>query len=306
MAVSQLHTLYAVVHDSTAIPGVTRLNIDPQDQISAEATGGEAFTRFAALVGQDPITGFDCLGIATALGLVGLTGDNIADLANKLTLYAYKMAEGGVRAGAGAHRKMVINDGLIIPQRLSVPHRGNATLTYQILITYDGSNDPIVLTESQSVPTAPSDVERFGLGPVSFGGVTLAQIRQFDIDFGITAVAESADGDLWPTTASIQTILPKVTLRGIDPTWFAAAGVPLAGKTGAHANSILYLRKRNQTGYVANGTAEHIKFTVDGLAHLVPLFDARGSTPAETGVVIECEYDGSNNPITIDPASAIT
>ncbi len=306
MTVKNVHTLYAVVHDSTAIGGVHALNIDPKDQVLAEATAGEPWARFTALVGQEPESTFSTYAINAALDLIGLTGSNIGDLTNGLIFHAQKKLAGGVRGGAGTHRKMVVNDGLVVPQTLSVSHRGNASLTYRVVTIYDGSNDPIVLTESQNLPAAPNDLTRFTLGQTTIANVTIDQKLQLDIDFGIELDIEAADSDLWPTHVGIKAINPKLTFRGTDGEWFKAGNIPLIGKVGTHANSISYLRKRSQTGFVADATVEHIKFTVDGYAHLGPIFDAQGNETAETGLIFETEYDGTNNPITIDTTSAIT
>jgi hypothetical protein len=59
---------------------------------------------------------------------------------------------------------------------------------------------------------------------------------------------------------------------------------------------------------VANGTAQHISFTADGLAIPETLFEgsAGRNPPAEVSLSIPLKYDGTNAPIVVNTATAIT
>lgn len=307
MPVSQLHTPYEVTHGAVQIPQVMSLSMSPEDQLSAEAVSGEVFARFIALVGQAPTTGFDTTAVASALATCGLTGSNIGGLGAGLGFYAQKYAEGARRAGAASHRKMLISDGIVVPSNLNVAHQGNATLTYQVAITYDGSNNPIVLSENQSLPAAATTRALHTIGPFTLAGVLLTQISNLSIDLGVAIKTEGSDSDIWPTYASIETIVPRIRVQGSDIQWWIdSGGLPLTGGTPVHADSSFYLRKRSRTGFVANNVAEHIRGTFRGLAHHTQLFGAQAGDKAESAIEIVCEYDGSNNPITFDTTSTIT
>lgn len=307
MSVSQRHDLYAADANGTYIGGITQQNLTANSTIAALMGSGEYQPKFLALIGQTPTGSFTTLAVKAALDLLGQLGWAITG--DGFNFYGYKHAEGGTRAGAGSHKKYAMAEGLLVPRTLTCDHQGDATIQVDVAITWDGSaNNPIVVTQNVSVPGGVTDLIRFTLGPVTIGGVALTQIRSVTIDFGLSAPPEGADSDLWATYVSIVRAQPMIRLRGIDVDWFKATGaIPLTGKPAAHADTTIYLRKRALGAtFVANGTAEHIKITAAGLAHIDPLFDAGGGTPAETGLTLETRHDGTNNPLVIDTAAVIS
>ena len=300
------HGLYAVVHDATAIPGVFRVGWQTNTKTGGEPTAAELSPRNRLILGQEPKLSFATRALATALGLCGTSGSDISDLTAGLIGYQHKFQRGGSRATGSTHRKITVVDGMLYPTRITCAHQGLAELEYEAAAAWDGTNDPFQIAEASALPSAPTDAERFTIGGVQIGGVALTDIINVDIDLGLTVTAEGADSDLWPTHVSLEQFNPKITFRGKKAEWWAAAGIPLVGKAATHANSIVYLRKRTQTGFETDVTAEHIKFTIDGLAYLTDLFNADGTKSGETGLVVEGEFDGTNDALTIDTASAIT
>ena len=59
-------------------------------------------------------------------------------------------------------------------------------------------------------------------------------------------------------------------------------------------------------GYVANGTAEHIKITLAGMAWIDDGFSGSAGSPAETSCQLVSTYDGTNAPAVVTINSAIT
>lgn len=307
MGVNRRHTLYGIEVDSTLIGGIISQRVATGTEVQSEPTSGEVYPRFQAITAQKPTISFTTKAIAAVLNAIGLTGSNIGDLTAGLSAYAYKHAVGGTRAGAGNHRKYNAKHGLIVPQTLSVSHQEDATLPYEAAVTYDGQNDPIVITDNANLPAGLTDVERFTLGPIQIENITLPECTSLELDFGITVETKGAGSEIWDTFSSIGEIKPVLTLRGIDVEWFKSTNIPLAGKASSHANTTIYLRKRAQgQSFIGDGTAEHIKLTMAGLAHIDPPFDASGSEPAETSLIMPLRYDGTNDPVVINTASAIT
>lgn len=305
------HSLYGVVlNDSSpvTIGAVESVNIRHGAQHMAEATSGALYPTHVAIGSQNPTADFSSYAIANCLDQIGIGGLSIADLASGLDLYAYKHADGGGRATGTSHRKYTATKGLIVPTRLSCEHRGDATISYNVLPTWDGSNDPLVETDAVAVPSAPTDDERFSIGPISIGGVTIDEIRSFELDFGMSAKTEGADSDLHDTHSSIVEVMAILTLRGINLEWLKSTNIPRAGKAGTHANSSFYLRKRSQSsaGYIADGTAEHIKGTMAGLAYIDDTFTGGKDNPAEASLKLVAKFDGTNAPVVFTTASAIT
>ncbi len=309
MSIARKYSLAAVQLDTGSdvlISGIVSQGLSLDSQIGQEPTSGEVYNRWLSLTGQAPGAQFSTYHLATAINAISL-GLSIGSLATGLKLWLQKHVEGGGRAGAASHRSHLATEGIIAPETLSVQHGPNqhATMAYKVVTTYDGSNDPWQLADSQTMPTAEADDERFTLGPMQIGNKSLTQFRQLDIAFNVNVVTEGGDGDIWPTFASIESVMPVLTFKGIDPEWWKSSNIPMTGLACTHANTILYLRKRAYGGtFVANGVAEHIKLTAAGLAH-VDGFDATGSGAAECSLVLPCRYDGSNVPITAAVASTI-
>lgn len=316
MPVARLHTNYSVKLDpdsfaTTAVQlgGITRVGLRIGNQVVAMPTSGEAYARFIALYGQKVSPMFETLNVAKGLANCALSGLKIsaATVGSGLTLYQQSVAEGAIRTSGSNHDSFNFKEGLLYPTTLSADHQGDAKLEYDCHATYDGTNDPVVLATSVALPTAAADAERFTLGPCTLGGVLFTQQMGVSISFGLKCNSEGADSDIWDTFSWIEEVQPTLTLTGVDKRWFNASFVPLAGLAMTHANTKIYLRKRAAGGkFVADATAEHIKLTICGLATVENGWQATGSGKGTVSLKLDTNYDGTNLPIVINPASAIT
>jgi len=302
------HGLYAVEFDDSLLPGITKCRIETGTDVQGESTSGEVYNRWLSIFAQKPKADFETVAIASALDLCGLSGLDVSGLATGLKIYAQKHERASTRAGATSHRKHTFLDGLVVPRTLTVPHRGDAKLTYDVLVLYDGANDPIIITDAVTLPAGVTDNERFTLGPVTIESITLTTIQNMQIDFGITGDPGGGDSSIWDTYTSIRGIRPKLSLSGFDIEWMKAANIPLLGKSVSHANTAIFLRKRSQDllTFVADDTAEHIKLTAAGLAHIEVPLDASDDGYSTTSLQMPLKYDGVNAPLVINTASAIT
>ena len=306
MTLAAIHGLYGVEVDSTVVGGVTRQNIATNSEVNGEPTAGEVYRRHVSLYAQKVAPGFTTVDVAAALGACGALGVSIDGLAAGLKFYAQQHAAGGTRSAGATHRMFTFNGGILVPRQLRIPHRGDAELTYEAVITYDGANDPVVITDSQSVPAAVA-ASYFTLAGATIGGVTVAGKSDMTIDFGLDAIGEAGDSDVWDTVASIRNVNSSITFDSLDVTVFSAAKIPLEGKAATHANTIIYLRKRLHAGqFVSDVTAEHIKITGDGMVVPDDCFTADNNNPGRGSFTLPLRYDGTNVPMVIDLASAIT
>lgn len=315
MTVSRMHGIYAVKLGATTIGGIRRRSLRTASEVRSEATSGEVYHRFQSLYAQKPVAEFSTVQIASALDACALTGTALTSGA-PLLLYAQKHTEGGTRTAGANHRIYTLNEGLVLPRRLTVDHQGDAEIGYEALVTYDGTNNPIVFTDTSALPAAPTDAERFTLGRVTLtddagvpNSIVFSQIRRLEIDFGIQAETVGADSDIWDTNCRIVEIQPMLTISGIDIEWFKAtgAGIPLTGSNIVHTSTEILLRKRDAGGtFVAAATAEHIKFTAAGMATLERVCDAQGNALDEVELRMPLIYDGTNNPLVIDTTSSYT
>jgi len=305
MAVTRKHNLYAVGLGATLLGGITRQSIATGTEVRREATSGEIYARFQSLYAQKIAPGFSTKCVGAALTAAGTLGASFAGMTGGLALYAQKHADGAARTSGSTHRKYGFSRGLLAPKNLTVDHRGDAQLTYDAVIAYDGNNDPLVITDSAALPAGIADAERFTLGPTQIGGVSFTGVHNLSIDFGIDVVGESADSDVWDTFVSIRQVLTTIRLTGLDVEWLKAANVPLAGLIATHANTAIYLRKRLKgSSFVGPAVAEHIKLAASGLAYIETPFEGQGDS-SQTTLVLPLDYDGTNAPLAITVGIAL-
>lgn len=312
MSVSRVYSRGALKLDvaNPSVPvivgGIRNISLRSGSDVRADRTGGDIYPRYIALYSQKPVCTFRCACLADILAQCGLTGLAIDN--NGVSIYAQEFEEGAtVKAGAN-HRRFLIQEGIIVPRRLTCDHQGDAEIEYDILPTYDGTNDPVIESDTNALPTAPADDERFTIGAFTIESVVCGQLSKIEIDFGVQAQLASADSDRWDTHASIRAIEPVITLTGTDLQWLKAANIPRTGKAVTHAATKMYLRKRSTgaTGFLADVTAEHIKFTAAGMAVIEGIFEDNDDEPSAITLTLTTNYDGSNAPLTINTASAIT
>jgi len=308
------YDLYGVQYGTVLIGGITAQNLVTGTTAEGVPSSGSVFPSVMSITAQNPTGGFTTYNLAAALtalsdavqGIFSAPIDGAAEVLKPLNFYLQKYAEGGGRAAGSVHRKLGIQRGLVYPQMLTCDHQKSATLSYNLLVGYDGTNDPIVPSDTETLPTPLTDAERFTLGPIKIGPLILTAFKRLQIDFGVRAAAEGAESALWPTHTSVVQIAPRITIDGIDPKWFAASGaVALAGLAAAHADTIIYLRKLAIGGtFVADDVAEHISFTLAGLAHMDKVADV-STGPAGVSLSIPLYHDGNNLPLLVSTTAEI-
>ena len=307
-----IHVLYAVNIDTVGagdvfIDQITDFNVDTAINEILEGADGMVDPTFVAVQSQSPKVGFTSTKLATALAKCGISGLAISADADEdgAEFWFQKVAEGGTRTSGSNHLKMTMKKGLLVPRSLSAPNDGIANLTFEALAVYDLTNDPIVIATSQSLEGTPVVDELFTCGPVEINGVALAGIQEITIDFGITELIEGADGQVWPTFVGIMTRRPVITIRTLDVLSLNTFG--LSGKAQGATDSKIYLRKIAEGGTrVADATEEHISFAIDEGRIMVNTISGGHDAPQMSEVKITPSYDGSNDIMVINTATAIT
>lgn len=288
------HNLYGAQIDGTVVGSITENNIRTGSEVRGEAVSGEPYPRKQSLVAQKPTATFTSLSIAAALANCGPMGASITDMAAGLNFYAQKRKKAAARDPDSVHRKFALVDGILLPRSLTCDHQGDAQISYESVLTWDGVNDPFQITDNVALPGGLLDDDRYTLGPVTIGGVTLGEKINVNIDFGITAESEGADSELWDREVSIGVVAPRITVSGKDVEWFKAANIPLLGKAATHANTSIQFYKRSGSTLVAGVT-----LTADGWAVIEEPFSAAGQGTADTQLVLAAEYDGTNDPLVV-------
>ena len=298
------------VASEVIIPDCTSEGLQNNPQLDAAIAAGEIQPKHVALVAQKAMGNFTTYQLVTSIDAVGLKALCIdTDTEPGVTYYLQQFdACGDVSAGS-VHRSLKISAGVVVPRRITCDHQGHATMDYDVVIAKETGNDAIVISDVAAMPTIGADAgNRWTLGPADVGGVTLSDYTRLEIDLGNTVETRGTQSDVWDVYVEVRTHAPTITLTGVDPAWFAAAAIPIDGLACAHADTIMYLRHRasDGTGFVADGTATHIKFTAAGIATVQQPFTGEATRFTDTSIMITCLDDLSNDPIVVDTVSAIT
>ncbi|AQT69966.1 hypothetical protein STSP2_03166 [Anaerohalosphaera lusitana] len=295
-----MHTLAGVKYDTTLIKGITAQTFSQQLVELLEGGNGSVDNGFSAVAGADPQLTFTTTAIKTALATLGdIDGKAIA--ASNFVMWFQAVTNGGTREGATSHIKGTAVQGLIIPQTLTLPHRGKATLQYLcIFVSSDGSTAPIAFTGSQSLDTGEGAAdELYTLGACEINGTAVEAVQQAVIDFGITPWTEGGSGDKYRSFAAIGTRQPTITLEtsqigNITSDNWGILGAAQDETEGSE--SVINAAALTNGGTLA-GT--NVSFTVNrGRIQLEPISGSSGQRLG-TSIKITPIYDGSNDVIAV-------
>lgn len=285
------------------------LEMNPEHR--AEVTASESSPGHVALVSQKPMLSAASYDLANLLMAIGLSGLCIKSATNPgVVSYWQKFDACGTPVSGSYQRSYTIGNGLIVPKSLRLDHRGDARVEFEVhMVSSDGSTSPVVLSDTAALPSISAAHARWTLGPITIGNKSLSDYSGLEIDFGNTIESRGASSFVYDQYIEAKTFAPKITITGIDPAWFSATNITATGIAAAYSTDKIFLRKRGQSGtnFVADGTAEHIKFTPVGLASIGQASRAEMQRTSETTLVITCAVDGSGNAgLSVDTASAIS
>lgn len=317
MSSSDRYSIYGVHLDKTVdvkVGGITQNNLNLGAELANETASGMVNPEVAAIRRIAPKFTATSYMVKTLLDELGQYGAAVSSTSNiaGVMLYAYKHAQGSTRSASADHRIFTMAQGMIVPRQLQCQHGQDATLSIEGFATYDGTNPPIAVAAS-SIASGFDDAERFGLGPVTIGSQSLnaaaaGVLTGLTIDFGITEVFDGGGGDIYNSHVSILTAVPVITFQASNVAWFDGSTVPITGLKGTHANSTLYLRKRNLTAagaYVADETEEHISITLAGVLDIQNVIDGAPDQAAGLTARMTLEHDGTNAPLVIDTTAPL-
>lgn len=290
---------------TTVLGGISTNAINPNPEVIQNFSDGSPYPTFNTLASFAEEASFSTTNIDTALDLIGASGNCLEDGSSIEIFYArYDGCNIGPTPGS-VHRKATItqsgsNGGLIYGSSLSADHRGDASYSFSIAPQSDGTNSPIALASNVALPTGVIDnTNRYTIGPAQIAGVTIDGIKNINVELGVTVERESADSSVFDEYFSISQLATKLSISGINPSWWDNAKLGTIGKEATHADTSFVLRKRlkGTAGFVPQATAEHIRLTTAGLAVPSTYFESSGSSPISSALDIYSVFDGTNVPL---------
>ena len=290
--------------------GVINSSVAANAQVIQDFTDGNPHPTSTSIQAFQEELSFSTFNIDTALDLIGAISQCIED-GSAIELYYAKFSQcsNGPLPGS-VHKKIIISQsgdiaGLVHAGSLNCDHRGDAQYSFMIKPKSDGVNSPISIVNDVSLPTGTFDNgNRYTIGPVNVAGNTINGLKSIGIDFGIEVLRESADSSIFDEFVGLSKTASRFSFSGINPSWWDSLGV--AGAAAAHADTSIVLRRRQKgpAAFVAPATAEHIKLTAAGVAVPTNYASTSDQNPAESGLDVYCEYDGTNVPIVIQTGVA--
>ena len=309
MPLYKAHSLKIHVDGGSAviIPDIQSLGLEQNPNLMAELTAAYTTPTHVALVARKILGSMQSFALATLLDTIGVAGLCITSATNPgVTMYFQKFDDNGCPVSGSAHRSITIKGGLIYPKTLSCQHQQDASLQVEIAGIKTTGNAAVVVSDVAALPTITVASARWTLGPITIGGVALAEFDDVEIDFGNEVQTRAVESNVDDTHIEQRSTSPKATIKGIDPAYFSDAQVPLGGLVATHAADSIIFRKRTQDGdnFVAAGTAEHIQFTIGGLAANTSLRgQAQRATESSIQIVLARDSSG-NQPLIVDTTAS--
>lgn len=302
MPVQGVFYLHGIVNGGTFLSQLTSSRNSPGINQALSYAAGVPQPMFVGNMQQTPVETFDADQLRTVLNLCGI---GLGDLSGANTDLYYKKATpfGSRQADASlVHLRLRAADAALTWSRITAGQTGNASISCALTFPYDGTNEPVVPAGNVALAGSPSAAENFTVGPVWINGAQFTSVQEITIDSGLDLLVAFGEGELYPTFVGLRQSTPMITIRTLELPW------PTVGLNGLPLTSLsVYLRARNSTGRVANGTASHIKFAAT--AGIVTIEETSAGANRESGTTVKValiDAAGTGNALTVNTAIAIT
>ena len=304
---TDIFELYQLLFGTTVIDGLRSQDISPGINRGPLPVAGSLWSNMNAVNFQDPGISFSTISVdkLLALGTDTFATSGMAFATGApLTAWEAKIADRGGYASGNVHRKTVFSHGLAVLGGIQVAQDGIAVASAAARAAYDGTNAAMVVTEASALPAAAGEVNAFTLGPTLIEGVALKLDTGWQFSSGMNIATVRASGDLIARTIHLQKaqgmqfVISLETGRTLTEYGLTGAGIT--------ATVVFQLQKLSPTGTrVAAATAEHITLTVNhGTITPGPISGPMGRKTST--IVVEPLYDGTNLPVVVSTAAAIT
>ena len=193
-------------------------------------------------------------------------------------------------------------------------HRGNAEISYDIYAqSSDGVTSPITKALTDTLPTLTGNALRWTLGPMKIGTQLVTGKRSISLAFNPNVLQEGADSDTFDSVTSVDSMLQRAMITGVDPTWldnFTTTTSADDGITGIFGELVtsgtsnsspgtcyFYLRERNSTTGTGEDTT-HIWIGLNGLVNWENIISGDPRSPSESGLAVDItDPSGNGSPI---------
>ena len=241
---------------------------------------------FLATQRQTIAIDFTTLALKQLLDYIATSSNPYAvAIAGPLDLLYKKGKDLGFREAAAStvHYRLRVMKGLLYWRSIRATQAGNASIDGRLVITFDGTNQPVIPAGSIALSGTPVVNQYYTVGPVYLNGPALGGVQDLTITLNEKLDELASDGDIWSTYAGIGTDAPTVAVRALGEPW---RSIGLAGTAISALD--LYLRAKDANGgNVADGVGSHLKFAAT-FGRIDPENTRSGtSDPAETSLLAQ-------------------
>lgn len=269
-----------------------------------EFAAGQTAPQFAGSNISNPDLPFTTKQLKTLLDEFDVE-DVIKDLSGgNVDVYFKQRAPNALRTpdASLAHiRGRLTSNAMLYLQSIRAQQSQDAEASARLLPSWDGSNNPLIMTGSVALSGTSTADHTYTLGRIDLNGTNLAGVQEMTLDLGMEEEAVADSGEPFPSFVGINRYAPTVVLQTRDTTLMATYG----GTGTVLASMEVYLRKKSSADInVADGTAEHIKITAsDGLIRARQIAGLDGMCEVHVQIL---KPNATTAPLTINTASAIT
>ena len=311
MSTTRIHTCGPIVIGGSSafnIDGIKTQSVDPNTKLIMEYGAGQVDPTYLASMSVRPRISLEATDLKTMLD-AGIWLDGFAipqtTVYTTVDLFFTQILALGTRTTGSAHFRSRINSGLIVPKSIKVQKDKEATLAFDIVCIYDGTNDPIVTTNSVALPHTASIDELYTLGKITINGTEVDGLMGMDFDFGLDVEEIAVNGEAFARRVHILKRDPTFTLTCKDVVTLNTFGI--SGTAQGATDSVIYLQKMSENSTrVAAATAEHISFTIDDGMITVADVGGGNNTSHGTKLTITPAFDGTNAIVVKSTATAIS
>jgi hypothetical protein len=264
---SQFRLHGILLPNSDWITSLTDVTPAPNAELFSAMAASDVIPSFRGGHGSTPDIQFRSPQVKTILDACGITGYDMS--AGNCDLYYRQDTPYGTREAIGDsdHIRLRLVRGMMIWDEISASQDALAEISCRIIPTWDGSTAPLTPLGSQAIPAEYSNTEFFGLGPIEIndGGSFIGSLDEWRFNLTPQLNLPRSDGEPYPSFIGIETHDPVLTCTtGHFDAW---TGIGAQGLALTSLNWFLRKRTFDNTGSVADGTSQHIKFTAgSGLA----------------------------------------
>ena len=301
------------------IGSITNVDTPIETNFDFSETAGLVYSEHVTVGQQIPRVNTASFNIKQLLDSIGVLGSIFEEGSSSETGAAvYQARYNDLAIGTGSvHRRLRFRKAMATLGSLTCSHRGDASIDMMLHGLFDGTNNPIVPETAVALPTLPASGGRWTLADttLTIGNSTFTVpvgcATELSLDFGIDVQSFGCDSEVYDSKLDIRSIRPSVRMTIFNLDLFQEAStshIPLAGVDADHAQTTLRFRKRlnGQAGFVADGTAEHITMTLDGIFTIVNAHNATTNDVATMQIEGSLTWDGTNAPIIVDTAATLS